>query len=309
MTAIIDVQGLTKSYGSKRGITDVSFQVEEGEVFGFLGPNGAGKTTTIRVLMALLKADAGTARIAGMDVWVQSLALKRIMGYAPGEPAFDPNLTGGHILEYFGSLRGGVDQAYLKQLIQRVDFDPTRKFRQYSSGNKRKLALIQAFMHRPRVLILDEPTNGLDPLNQQEFAHMVREVRDEGRTTFLSSHILSEVEQMCNRVGIIREGQIVRIGGVAELKDIKRHEVLITFASAAPADAFTGLDGVEQVETRADGRTLRLTVSGGLDAIVKAAARYSVITLTSQEPSLEDFFLRYYADHGLPAKEAHHVVR
>jgi ABC-2 type transport system ATP-binding protein len=309
MTAIIDVQGLTKSYGSKRGITAVSFQVEEGEVFGFLGPNGAGKTTTIRVLMALLKADAGTARIAGMDVWEQSLALKRIMGYAPGEPAFDPNLTGGHILEYFGSLRGGVDQAYLKQLIQRVDFDPTRKFRQYSSGNKRKLALIQAFMHRPRVLILDEPTNGLDPLNQQEFAHMVKEVRDEGRTIFLSSHILSEVEQMCNRVGIIREGQIVRIGGVAELKDIQRHEVLITFASAVPAEAFTGLDGVEQVETRADGRTLRLTMSGGLDAVVKAAARYPVVTMTSQEPSLEDIFLRYYAGDGVAAKEARHVVR
>ena len=309
MTTIIDVAGLTKSYGSKRGITDVSFQVEEGEVFGFLGPNGAGKTTTIRTLMALLKADSGSARIADMDVWQQSVALKRIIGYAPGEPAFDPNLTGGQILEYFGHLRGGVDQAFLKQLIQRVDFDPTRKFRQYSSGNKRKLALIQAFMHRPRVLILDEPTNGLDPLNQQEFAHMVREVREDGRTVFLSSHILSEVEQMCNRVGIIREGQLVRIGGVAELKDIQRHEVLITFASTVPADAFKGLDGVEQVEALADGRTLRLTVSGGLDAIVKVAARYPVVTLTSQEPSLEDIFLRYYAGDGLAAKEARSVVR
>jgi ABC-2 type transport system ATP-binding protein len=164
-------------------------------------------------------------------------------------------------------------------------------------------------MHRPRVLILDEPTNGLDPLNQQEFAHMVREVRDEGRTVFLSSHILSEVEQMCNRVGIIREGHMARIGGVAELKDIQRHEVLITFASAVPAEAFKGLDGVEQVETHADGCTLRLTVSGGLDAIVKAAARYPVVTMTSQEPSLEDIFLRYYAGDGLPTKEAHHVVR
>ncbi len=202
-----------------------------------------------------------------------------------------------------------MDQAYLKQLIQRVDFDPTRKFRQYSSGNKRKLALIQAFMHRPRLLILDEPTNGLDPLNQQEFARMVREVRDDGRTAFLSSHILSEVEQMCNRVGIIREGQLVRVGGVAELKDIQRHEVIITFANAAPADAFKGLDGVEQVEALTDGRTLRLTVSGGLDAIVKAAARYPVLNLTSQEPSLEDIFLRYYAGDGLVAKEARHVVR
>ena len=269
MTAIIEVEDLTKSYGSKRGITNVSFQVEEGEVFGFLGPNGAGKTTTIRLLMALLRADAGTARIAGLDCWEQSVEIKRLVGYLPGEPALDPNLTGGQILEYFGHLRGGVDQAYLKQLIKRLDLDPSRKFRQYSSGNKRKIVLIQAFMHRPRLLILDEPTNGLDPLNQQEFDHMVKEVRDEGRTVFLSSHILSEVEQTCTRVGIIREGQLVRVGGVAELKDIKRHEVTITFADAVPAEAFKTLDGVEQVETLADGHTLRLTMQGGADAVIK----------------------------------------
>src|SRR5258708_7490126 len=244
MTAIIAVAGLTKSYGSTRGILDLSFQVEEGEVFGFLGPNGAGKTTTIRLLMALLKADAGTARIAGMDVWQQSVEIKKLVGYLPGEPALDPGLTGGQLLEYFGHLRGGVDQAYLKQLVQRLDLDPTCKFRQYSSGNKRKVVLIQAFMHRPRLLILDEPTNGLDPINQQEFTRMVREVRDDGRTVFLSSHILSEVEQTCNRVGIIREGQLVRVGSVAELKDIKRHEVIITFANSVPAAAFKSLDGV-----------------------------------------------------------------
>src|SRR5213078_2006691 len=142
MTAIIEVEGLTKSYGSKRGITDVSFQVEEGEVFGFLGPNGAGKTTTIRLLMALLRADAGAARIAGLDCWQQSLEIKRLIGYVPGEPSLDPNLTGGQILEYFAHLRGGVDQANLRRLIERLDLDPTRKFRQYSSGNKRKVALI-----------------------------------------------------------------------------------------------------------------------------------------------------------------------
>jgi len=309
MTAIIDVAGLTKHYGSKRGITNVSFQVEEGEVFGFLGPNGAGKTTTIRTLMALLKADAGTARIAGMDVWEQSVEIKKIVGYTPGEPALDPNLTGGQILEYFGHLRGGVDQAYLKQLIQRLDFDPTRKFRQYSSGNKRKVVLIQAFMHRPRLLILDEPTNGLDPINQQEFTRMVVEAREAGSTVFLSSHILSEVEQTCNRVGIIREGQLVRVGSVAELKDIKRHEITITFANSVPTAAFKTLAGVEQVETLADGHTLRLDVSGSADAVVKAAAQYPVVTLTSHEPSLEDIFLRYYEGDGVVAKEAQHVVQ
>ena len=308
MTAIIEVEGLTKSYGSKRGIANVSFQVEEGEVFGFLGPNGAGKTTTIRLLMALLRADAGTACIAGLDCWQQSVEIKRLIGYLPGEPSLDPNLTGGQLLEYFGHLRGGVDQAYLKQLIKRLDLDPSRKFRQYSSGNKRKIGIIQAFMHRPRVLILDEPTNGLDPLNQQEFDRMVKEVRDEGRTVFLSSHILTEVEQTCSRVGIIREGQLVRVGGVTELKDIKRHEVTITFANAVPPEAFKTLDGVAEVEALADGQTLRLVIQGGEDAVIKAAAQYSVVTLTSHEPSLEDIFLRYYEGDGQAPKEASHVV-
>ncbi|MGZ3663836.1 MAG: ABC transporter ATP-binding protein [Ktedonobacterales bacterium] len=308
MPAIIEVERLTKNYGSKRGIIDVSFQVEEGEVFGFLGPNGAGKTTTIRTLMALLRADAGKARIAGLDVWDQSVEVKRLVGYLPGELALDPNLTGGQILEYFGHLRGGIDQAFLKQLVARLDFDPTRKFRQYSAGNKRKLGLIQAFMHRPRLLILDEPTNGLDPLNQQEFSHMVKEVHEDGRTVFLSSHILTEVEQTCNRVGIIREGQLVRIGGVAELKDIKRHEVTITFADAVPAEAFKTLAGVAEVEALPGGHSLRLAVTGELDPVIKAAAQHPVVTLTSHEPSLEDIFLRYYEGDGLAVKEASHVV-
>jgi ABC-2 type transport system ATP-binding protein len=310
MSAIIEVENLTKSYGSKRGIIDVSFQVEEGEVFGFLGPNGAGKTTTIRTLMALLRADSGSARIAGMDVWQQSVEIKKLVGYVPGEPALDPSLTGGQIFEYFAHLRGGVDQAYLKQLIKRLDLDPTRKFRQYSTGNKRKVVLIQAFMHRPRLLILDEPTSGLDPLNQQEFNRMVAEAREAGSTVFLSSHILSEVEQTCNRVGIIREGRLVRVGGVTELKDIKRHEVIITFAEAAPAEAFKALPGVDSVEALADGHTLRLAVSGGQDAVIKAAAQHAVVSLTSHEPSLEDIFLRYYEGDGLAtAKEASHVVQ
>ncbi len=308
MSAIIEVENLTKSYGRKRGISDVSFQVEEGEVFGFLGPNGAGKTTTIRLLMALLKADAGTARIAGLDCWQQSVEIKKMVGYLPGEPALDPGLTGGQILEYFGHLRGGVDQTYLKQLIKRLDLDPTRKFRQYSSGNKRKVVLIQAFMHRPRLLILDEPTNGLDPINQQEFHRMVIEARDAGQTVFLSSHIMSEVEQTCNRVGIIREGRLVRVGGLTELKDIKRYEITITFANAVPAATFKTLDGVAEVETVADGHTLRVTVQGAADAVIKAAAQYPVITLTSHEPSLEDIFLRYYEGDGLAAREADHVV-
>jgi ABC-2 type transport system ATP-binding protein len=308
MAAIIDVEGLTKSYGSKRGIAGVSFTVEEGEVFGFLGPNGAGKTTTIRLLMALLRADAGTARLAGLDCWKESLEIKRFVGYMPGEPALDPNLTGGQILEYFAHLRGSVDQAYLKQLIQRFELDTSRKFRQYSTGNKRKVVLIQAFMHRPRLLILDEPTSGLDPLNQQEFEKMVIEARDEGRTVFLSSHVLSEVEKICTRVAIVRDGSLVRIGGVSEVSAIKRYEITITFAEAVPVDAFKALDGVAEVESLDHGHGVRLEMQGSADAVIKAAAQYPVVSLSSHEPSLEDIFLRYYEADGAPVKEPQGVA-
>ena len=308
MTASIEVRSLTKTYGGKRGIADVSFRVEEGEVFGFLGPNGAGKTTTIRILMALLRADSGTAKVAGLDSWEQSLEIKKLIGYVPGEPSLDPNLTGGQILEYFAHLRGGVDHAYLKKLIDRLELDTSRKFRQYSTGNKRKVVLIQAFMHRPRLLILDEPTSGLDPLNQQEFDAMVREAREEGRTVFLSSHVLSEVEKICTRVGIIREGRLVRTGQVADLKDIKRYEITITFANSVPVETFTKLDGVAGVENLDNGHAVRLAMQGAADAVIKAAAQYQVVSLTSYEPSLEDVFLRYYEADGSAPKETSGVV-
>jgi ABC-type multidrug transport system ATPase subunit len=308
MTATVEVEGLTKSYGKSRGIVDVSFTVQEGEVFAFLGPNGAGKTTTIRVLMALLRADAGSARIAGLDCWRDSLEIHRLVGYVPGEPALDPNLTGGQILEYLAHLRGGVDQAYLRQLVERLEFDPTRKFRQYSTGNKRKLILVQAFMHRPRLLILDEPTSGLDPLNQHELGRMLAEVRDEGRTVLLSSHVLSEVEQWCSRVGIIREGRIVRVGGLAELRDIRHYEITITFAEAVPPEAFAGLESVSSVESTPGGRGLRLAMQGPADAVIKAAAQHRVLSLTSHEPSLEEIFLRFYEPDGRAPKETAGVV-
>jgi ABC-2 type transport system ATP-binding protein len=308
MAAIIEAEGLTKSYGGRRGIDGVSLRVEEGEVFGFLGPNGAGKTTTIRVLMALLRADAGTARIAGLDCWEQSLEVKRLTGYAPGESALDPDLTGGQILEYFAHLRGGVDQAHLRRLIERLDLDTGRKFRQYSTGNRRKVVLVQAFMHRPRLLILDEPTNGLDPLIQQEFARMVHEAREGGSTVFLSSHVLGEVEHLCSRVGIIRDGRLVRVGGMAEIKDIKRYEITITFGAAVPAAAFATLDGVAGIEEVAGGRALRIAMQGAPDAVIKAAAHYPVVSLSSHEPSLEDIFLRYYEGDGLRAREARDVA-
>jgi len=301
---IIRVQHLAKSFGAVTAVNDVSFDVQPGEVFAFLGPNGAGKTTTIRSLMALIHPDSGTARIAGLDCWSQSVEIKRLVGYIPGEPSLDPNLTGGQILEYFANLRGGVDRAYLKKLIERFDLDTSRKFRQYSTGNKRKVVLIQAFMHRPRVLILDEPTSGLDPLNQQEFDAMVKEAGEEGRTVFLSSHVLSEVEKTCSRVAIIRVGSIVRIGGVAELKDIKRYEITILFGQAVPADSFKTVEGVAEVEELNNGHALRIAMQGPADAVIKAAAKYQVVSFTSYEPSLEDIFLRYYEPEEAPKEAA-----
>ncbi len=308
MTVAITTTGLTKDYGSGRGLFDLDLEVPEGEVFGYLGPNGAGKTTTIRLLMGLIHPTAGSASIFGLDCWHRSVEIKKLIGYVPGEPSLDPNLTGGQILEYFANLRGGVDRAYLKQLIQRLDLDPSRKFRHYSTGNKRKVVLIQAFMHKPRLLILDEPTSGLDPLNQQEFDGMVRETRSEGRTVLLSSHVLSEVEKTCTRVGIIRDGRLVRVGGVAELKDIKRYEITISFAQPVPAEAFAKLEGVVDVERLDDGHAVRLAMQGAADAVVKAAAQYPVVSLTSYEPSLEDIFLRYYEPDGKASKEAAGVV-
>ena len=308
MAAMIEVDKLTKSYGGKRGIVDVAFSVGEGEVFGFLGPNGAGKTTTIRVLMALLRADSGRATVAGLDCWQESVEIKKLIGYVPGEPSLDPNLTGGQILEYFANLHGGADRAYQKQLIDRLDLDTSRKFRQYSTGNKRKVVLIQAFQHKPRVLILDEPTSGLDPLNQQVFDGMVKEASDEGRTVFLSSHVLSEVEKTCTRVGIIREGRLVRIGGVAELKDIKRYEITIAFGEPVSTDAFKAVEGVTAVEPLNNGHAVRIAIQGEADAVIKTAARYPVVSITSYEPSLEDIFLRYYEADGKAPKEAAGVV-
>jgi ABC-2 type transport system ATP-binding protein len=298
MAAIIEAHGLTKRYGRSRGIQNVTFGVDEGEVFGFLGPNGAGKTTTIRTLMGLLRPTRGSATIAGLDCWRQSVEVKKLIGYLPGELSLDPNLTGGQILEYFAHLRGGVDQDYLRALIVRLELDPSKRFREYSSGNKQKVGLAQAFMHRPRVLFLDEPTRGLDPLNQQEFYKMVAEVKADGRTVFLSSHILPEVEHTCDHVGIIREGSLVQVSEVAALRDLRQHEVEITFAAPPLLDAFVTLPGVSNVRAEADGRTVHLSVHGDMRDVLRIAAEQGATNLVSHEPSLEDIFLRYYQSDG-----------
>lgn len=294
MAAIIAVNDLTKSYGRSRGVTRITFNVDEGKVFGFLGPNGAGKTTTIRVLMGLLHPTSGHANIAGLDCWGQSVEVKKLVGYLPGELSLDPNLTGGQILEYFANLRGGVDKAYAESLIARLELDTTKRFREYSRGNKQKVGLVQAFMHKPKLLILDEPTSGLDPLNQQEFYKLVAETRADGRTIFLSSHILPEVEHTCDRVGIIREGELVRVDDVIALRDLRHHEVEITFAGSAPVDAFQSLPHVTSAVAENGGNVARLAVQGDLGEVLRVAVERGAVNLTTHEPSLEDIFLRYY---------------
>ncbi len=300
-STIIQTEHLTKRYGAARGIEDVSLAVNEGETFGFLGPNGAGKTTTIRTLLGLLRPTSGRAAIGGLDCWSQSPEVKRLIGYLPGEFTLDPSLTGAQILQYLGHLRGGVDQPYMSQLVERVELDPSRRFREYSRGNKQKVGLVQAFMHRPRLLILDEPTSGLDPLNQQEFYRMVAEVKAEGRTVFLSSHNLAEVERTCDRVGIIREGRLANVDSVASLKDIKTHEVELTFPGQAQPAWFDGMAGVRSVTVNNGGNLLRLTVQGDLGPVLQAAAQHQATNITTREPSLEEVFLRYYTPETVAA--------
>jgi ABC-2 type transport system ATP-binding protein len=294
MTKIIETASLTKTYGASRGINDVSFSVEEGEVFGFLGPNGAGKSTTIRLLMGLLRPTSGSAYIAGLDVWAQSTEVKRLVGYLPGEFNVDPARTGAQVIEDLGNLSGGVDQAYVKQLVQRLELDPGKRFREYSRGNKQKVGLIQAFMHRPRLLILDEPTGGLDPLNQQEFYTLVAEAQAGGSTVFLSSHILPEVEHTCDRVGIIREGQVVKVDHVSTLKEIRHHVVEVGFAGAARPDWFASLPNISDVKLIDDGDTVQMTVQDDLSGVIQTAAAHNAVSLVTRQPSLEEIFLRYY---------------
>ncbi len=292
MTAIIEIEQLTKSYGSHRGIIDVDLAVDEGEAFGFLGPNGAGKTTTIRTLLDHLRPTSGRARIFGIETTVDPVAIHRRIGYLPGEFALYDKLTGGQTIEYFGNLRGGVDAAYRDSLVARLDIDPSRRFREYSKGNKQKIGLVVALQHRPDLLILDEPTSGLDPLVQQTFYEVIREAKAEGRTVFLSSHILSEVERTCDRVAIIRDGRLVRVGSVESLRDLAHHQVELRFDGAPPVAAFEGLPGVSELEV--EGETLRMRVSGDIAPIVRAAAAVDLRDFVSREPSLEETFLAEY---------------
>jgi ABC-2 type transport system ATP-binding protein len=299
MPPLIEIEDLTKSYGSHRGIIDVDLVVNEGEAFGFLGPNGAGKTTTIRTLLDHIRPTSGQARIFGIVTTEDPVAIHKRIGYLPGEFSLYDKLTGGQTIDYFANLRGGVDAAYQADLIGRLDLDTSRKFKEYSKGNKQKVGLIVALQHRPDLLVLDEPTSGLDPLVQQTFFDVIREAKSEGRTVFLSSHILGEVEKTCDRVGIIREGRLVKVDRVEALRDLAHHQVELRFAGDVPVAAFSALPGVSDVS--ADDHVLRMRVSGSITPVVREAARYELLDFVSREPSLEETFL---AQYGRSAEQA-----
>ena len=292
MTAVIQTERLTKSYGPNRGIVEVDLDVQAGEVFGFLGPNGAGKTTTIRVLLDLIRPTSGRALVFGIEASADPVAIHRRVGYLPGEFSLYDRLTGAETIEYFANLRGTVDPAYVARLVERIDFDPSRPFRQYSKGNRQKLGLIVALQHRPELLILDEPTSGLDPLIQQEFFALVGEAKAEGRTVFLSSHVIGEVERTCDRAAIIREGRLVRVDRVETLREVAVHHVELRFAGPVPLDEFAAFAGVSNI--RAEDGVLRMQVSGPIGPIVRAAARYDLVDVVSRESNLEDVFLAEY---------------
>lgn len=293
MDNIIHTTRLTKSYGKARGVVDLDLEVRRGEVFGYLGPNGAGKTTTIRTLLDFIRPTSGSAAVFGLDSRRDSRTIRRCIGYLPGELSLYEGMTGRDFLRYMANLRGHTAWSQVEALAERLSAPLTQPIRTLSHGNKQKLGLVQAFMHRPQLLILDEPTQGLDPLIQQEFYRMLAEVRAAGRTVFLSSHVLPEVEKTCDRVGIIREGRLVAVEEVASLKAKAFRRLEFRFAAPAPPAAFAELPGVRDV--RAENNSLACTVTGSLDAVIKAAARFEVIDLVSQEPSLEEIFLAHYA--------------
>ena len=293
MSEVIRAEDLTKYYGKVRGIQALNLEVNEGEVFGFLGPNGAGKTTTIRLALDSIRPTKGSIQVLGLEAGRHSREIHRRIGYMPGELALYDSLTGGELLRYFGNLRGGVDRRFVEELAERLECDLSRPIRSLSTGNKHKVGLIQALMHRPELLILDEPTSGLDPLMQQEFYRLLAEVMAEGRTVFLSSHILPEVERICDRVGIIRQGELVMVERVETLKARALHHLELHFATPVPKEAFTGLAGVRDVAV--DDSVVRFAVTGTVDAVIKAAAKYEVVNVISREPDLEEVFLAYYS--------------
>jgi ABC-2 type transport system ATP-binding protein len=296
-TAIIEVRQLTKRYGSARGVEDLTFEVGRGEAFGFLGPNGAGKTTTIRTILDFIRPTSGSIRVFGMDPRREGVKVHRRVGYLPGELALYERMTGEDFLRSFAELRGlDVHDAdtwsRTIDLADRIDLDLSRRIHELSHGNKQKVGLAQAFMHEPDLLILDEPTQGLDPLVQQIFYAMIQEERERGAAVFLSSHVMPEVERVCDRVGIIRQGRLALVADIADLKAKALRSIEIHFDQPVQGSTFERLPGVRDVSTHGD--SVLLNVEGPVDAVIKEAAAHRVISIETREPSLEEAFLAFY---------------
>ena len=293
MTAAISVSALVKTFGATRALDGLDLTVNTGEVHGFLGPNGAGKSTTIRVLLGLLRADSGRATVLGGDPWRDAVALHRRLAYVPGDVELWPNLTGGEAIDLLGRLRGGLNPKRRAELIDRFDLDPTKKGRTYSKGNRQKVAIVAALASDAELLLLDEPTAGLDPLMEVVFQDVIKQMRSEGRTVLLSSHILAQVEKLADRISIIRLGKIVQSGSLAELRHLTR--TTIEADTAEPATGLEALPGVHDLE-RSDGR-VRFAVDGAhLDEALKALTKFGVRSLISHPPTLEELMLRHYGD-------------
>jgi ABC-2 type transport system ATP-binding protein len=290
----IGASGLSKDYGSGRGLFGLDLEVAPGEIFGFLGPNGAGKSTMMRLLLDLIRPTSGSARVLGLDTRKDSVEIRRRIGFLPGDLALYPKLTGRAVLDYLGELRGGVDPRVRDALAERFDADLDRPVRQLSTGNRQKLGLIQAFMHEPELLILDEPIAGLDPLVQQSFHALLQEVSAEGRTVFLSSHTLSEVERVTQRLAILRQGRLVVVDSLENLRKVAVQRIEIEFAEHVPVEEFRVLPGVRDVEAKE--LTLTISFEGSADAVVKTAAAHEVRAMRPREDDLEDIFLRYYRE-------------
>lgn len=299
MPAAIAVSGLVKSFGRTRALDGLDLEVATGEVHGFLGPNGSGKSTTIRVLLGLLRADAGTARLLGADPWRDAVEVHRRLAYVPGDVTLWPNLTGGEVIDLLGRLRGGLDRRRRDALIGRFDLDPTKKARSYSKGNRQKVALVAALASDVDLLVLDEPTSGLDPLMEGVFTDCILEARAEGRTVLLSSHILGEVEALCDRVSIIRLGRTVQSGTLADLRHLTRTS--ITAETVRPVSGLDALAGVHDL--RSEDGWVRFDVdTADLDAAVRQLSSFEIRTLVSHPPTLEELFRRHYGDDVTDAR-------
>jgi ABC-2 type transport system ATP-binding protein len=292
MTAVIQTEQLAKYYGKRRGLEDLELEIRDNEIFGFLGPNGAGKTTTIRILLDLIRPTSGRATVLGADPREAGAALRRRIGYLAGDFVVDGGQSGRELLTHLGHLRGGVARGRIDELAERLGLDPGIRIRSLSKGNRQKIGLVQAFMHEPELLILDEPTSGLDPILQQTFLDLVREAKARGQTVFMSSHVLSEVQQSADRVGIIRDGRLVAVEAVDTLRRRAVRRVEIRFDEPVVPDAFIGLEGVSDVQV--EDRVLRCRLAGRADPLVKMAARYPVESIVVEEPDLEELFFTYY---------------